>query len=191
MEPIAGIHIDRVGSLKEWYRDALCNIFWYKCIALLRDPSQPIPERPNPTAGYNPRRSTRNRFARQQAEQNGTEGHSGTDREEDGTHGEEDREPNVSPRGSRRRREQPREDTSGDNRDYNPANVGETMFDSLRIFNLGYAATYPEVKAEYRRLARIYHPDKHCSNETGMNDDDAKIFFQLLNNAHAYLKTKL
>ena len=62
MEPIAGIHIDRVGSLKEWYRDALCNIFWYKCIALLRDPSQPIPERPNPTASYNPRRSTRNRF---------------------------------------------------------------------------------------------------------------------------------
>ena len=67
------------------------------------------------------------------------------------------------------------------------------MYDSLTIFNLGYGATITEVKAKYRSLARIYHPDKHPTHRdrTGMTDDEAKKFFQLINNAHIYLRSKL
>jgi len=47
------------------------------------------------------------------------------------------------------------------------------MYDSLKIFGLGYAAGYSEVKAEYRRLSRIYHPDQHHRHKhtTGMTDE--------------------
>ena len=65
------------------------------------------------------------------------------------------------------------------------------MYDSLKIFNLGYGATIAEVKAEYRSLARMYHPDKHQPEQTGMSNEDAKRFFQLINNAHTYLRSKL
>ncbi len=65
------------------------------------------------------------------------------------------------------------------------------MFDSLKIFGLGYAATYREVKAQYRALARIWHPDQHKPERTGKSDDEAKKFFQLINNSHDYLKSKL
>ena len=65
------------------------------------------------------------------------------------------------------------------------------MYDSLKILDLGYAASYSEVKAQFRSLARIYRPDKHDPARTGMTDPEAKIFFQLLNNAHEYLRDKL
>jgi DnaJ-class molecular chaperone len=65
------------------------------------------------------------------------------------------------------------------------------MYDSLKIFELGYAASYSEVKSQFRALARIYYPDKHDLERTGMLHTDAKIFFQLINNAHEYLKDKL
>jgi DnaJ-class molecular chaperone len=58
------------------------------------------------------------------------------------------------------------------------------MYDSLKIFELGYAASYSEVKSQFRALARIYHPDKHNPEGTGMSHTDAKNFFQLINNIH-------
>ena len=42
------------------------------------------------------------------------------------------------------------------------------MFDSLKIFDLGYAASYAEVKAKYSAMARIYHPDQHNPERTGL-----------------------
>ena len=65
------------------------------------------------------------------------------------------------------------------------------MYDSLKVFNLGYGATIMEVKAEYRSLARIYHPDKHQPEQTGMSNEDAMKILQLINNAHTYLRSKL
>jgi DnaJ-class molecular chaperone len=65
------------------------------------------------------------------------------------------------------------------------------MYDSLKIFELGYAASYSEVKSQFRALARIYHPDKHDPERTGMSHTDAKIQFHLINIANEYLKDKL
>jgi DnaJ-class molecular chaperone len=37
------------------------------------------------------------------------------------------------------------------------------------ILGLAYAATYAEVKkAKYRAMARIYHPDQHNPERTGL-----------------------
>ena len=57
MNDVTGIHIDFMGSLKDWCLDALDATFWNKCIAHLRDPSKQVPDRPNRDAGFNPRRS--------------------------------------------------------------------------------------------------------------------------------------
>ena len=59
--PVQAIHIDFFGSMKDFYFDALDKAFWNKCVDHLRDPSLPVPERPNQDASYHPRRSARNR----------------------------------------------------------------------------------------------------------------------------------
>ena len=46
-------------------------------------------------------------------------------------------------------------------RNYYVNRVGHTKSDSLDILNLSFAATEREMKVHYRRLARIYHPDKY------------------------------
>jgi DnaJ-class molecular chaperone len=51
------------------------------------------------------------------------------------------------------------------------------MYDSLKIFELGYSASYSEVEAQFRSLARIYHPDKYDPERTGLSDTEAKVFF--------------
>ena len=75
-------------------------------------------------------------------------------------------------------------------RNYDPANIGKVMYDSLKIFNLGYGATIAEVRAQYRSMARMYHPDCHrlYREQTLMSDAEATEFFQMINNAHEYLK---
>jgi DnaJ-class molecular chaperone len=65
------------------------------------------------------------------------------------------------------------------------------MFDSLKIFDLGYAASYAEVKAKYRAMARIYHPDQHNPERTVLTHSQAEHLFKLINNTHEYLRTKL
>jgi hypothetical protein len=170
---VSGIHVDRCGSLKDWYLDALDDIFWTKCIEHLRDPkSCDAPNRPNANAIFNPRRSSR---------------HSRTQNE------------HVIPPRTGRTREPPsprtrrnrRSFNNDDNREYNPDQVGNTMFDSLKILGLGYAATYAEVKAKYRAMARMYHPDQHNPERTGLTHSQAVQLFKLINNAHEYLRSKL
>ena len=67
------------------------------------------------------------------------------------------------------------------------------MNDSLKIFGLGYGATALDVKTQYKRLARIHHPDKHSlyRERIGMSDDEAEEFFKLIANAKEYLMSKL
>jgi glutaredoxin 2 len=57
----------------------------------------------------------------------------------------------------------------------------------LKILGLSEGATEGEVKAAYRAMSRIYHPDKHNSRLTGKSEE-AVEFFQHLNNAHIYLR---
>ena len=45
-----------------------------------------------------------------------------------------------------------------------------------------------DVRIRYRNLARIYHPDQHDSTRTGMSANEAKAYFQLINNAKEYLR---
>jgi len=62
------------------------------------------------------------------------------------------------------------------------------MFQSLTILGLGLGASETEIKVYYRQLARKYHPGKNDPTITGLNAAEASSFFQLLNNAHKYLK---
>ena len=45
-----------------------------------------------------------------------------------------------------------------------PDGVGKNRIDSFGILQLNNAATEREIKVQYRRLARIYHPDKYDSS---------------------------
>jgi hypothetical protein len=121
----------RYGSLKDWYLDALDDIFWTKCIEHLRDPeSCKAPQRPNRDANFNPRRSTHQRRNQQNHEEH-----------------------QASPPRARRTHESPpprtQRTSSNNDKDHDPDQVGVSMFDSLKIFDLGYAASYAEVKAKY------------------------------------------
>ena len=64
------------------------------------------------------------------------------------------------------------------------------MFQSLAILGLGLGASETEIKVHYRQLARKYHPDKNDTAITGLTTSEASTFFQLLNNAHQYLKDR-
>ena len=122
-----GIHIDRFRSLKDWYLCALYSSYWNKCIKHLRCPSKPAPIRPNRTDG--PRRSSRNhsKMPRQEPEQE-QEPRQWQWRQSN----REDRiSQNVSP---------PRKNNNR-SRDFDPANVGSTMYDLLKKIGLNYSAS--------------------------------------------------
>lgn len=61
------------------------------------------------------------------------------------------------------------------------------MRDSLACLGLNRGATEREVRVRFRQLSRVYHPDRHRAEETGMTDQQAKEKFQEMNNAHSYL----
>ena len=44
---------------------------------------------------------------------------------------------------------------------YDVNRVGHTKIDSLGTLELPFAATEREIKVQYKRLARIYHPDTY------------------------------
>ena len=74
-------------------------------------------------------------------------------------------------------------------RAYNLDDVGKTRKDSLGILNLVSYVTEREVKMNYRKIARIYHPDKHRPSSTNMSPDQAEEYFKLVNNTYAFLRT--
>ena len=76
-------------------------------------------------------------------------------------------------------------------RDWDPEQVGRSMYDSFKILGLGLGATETDVKVAYRTLSRIYHPDKHDSSRTGMTNEEASEHFKLINNANQYLREVL
>ena len=62
----------------------------------------------------------------------------------------------------------------------------EKKGDSLHILDMTDCATEREVKTQYRRLARIYHPDKYDQTSTQMtprqSEEHFKIIYQALTN---------
>ena len=69
VKDVRGMHIDHMGSLKDWYLDAPDDIFWNKSVEHLRDHRNPVPERPNRDTGFNPRRSYWNHSSPPEQEQ--------------------------------------------------------------------------------------------------------------------------
>ena len=99
-----------------------------------------------------------------------------------------------APQPSPRREASPRQEESSrrnqsDQRNYDPEKVGHTKRDSLGILNIPMSATEREIKVQYRRLARIYHPDKFDPTTTEMSMFEAQEHFKQINNAYEYLRT--
>ena len=69
--------------------------------------------------------------------------------------------------------------------------VGETRRDSLGILLLTGRPTEREIKTRYRRLARIYRPEKHNPESTGMTSNQAEYHFKNINNAYEDLISQL
>ena len=67
----------------------------------------------------------------------------------------------------------------------NPQN--NEILEAYQILELERNVTGREVKIKFRQLSRIYHPDKHQPEKTGMSNDEAKELFQKFNNAQEIL----
>ena len=50
--------------------------------------------------------------------------------------------------------------------------------------------TETEIKNQYRRLARIYHPDKNDSESTGMTLYQAEKHFKNINNSYEHFRSQ-
>ena len=74
---------------------------------------------------------------------------------------------------------------------YDISKVGHTIIDSLCAFGLDIGTNGIEAKVKYRSLSRIYHPDVHDTEKTGLSHNKAQSFFQIINNAHSFLREKM
>jgi DnaJ family protein C protein 9 len=63
---------------------------------------------------------------------------------------------------------------------------GQDSVDLYAVLHLTSAATTDEIKKSYRRLALIYHPDKHTSSSASAQAD-ASIKFQQIGFAYSVL----
>ena len=102
--------------------------------------------------------------------------------------------PVVSPPPHRRPSSPPRAYAYGAEWSFDPEGVGRNRKDSFGILELPLTATEREIKVQYRRLARIYHPDKYAlaSNEVSsrMTVLEAQQHFQMLGNAYDYVRNQ-
>ena len=102
--------------------------------------------------------------------------------------------PIASPPPRRRPSSPPREYANGAEWSYDPEGVGKKRKDSFGILELPMTATEREIKVQYRRLARTYHPDKYAlaSNEVSsrMTVLEAQQHFQMLGNAYDYVRNQ-
>jgi hypothetical protein len=160
-----GFKVDDKGSLKYWYKEAMDEGFWKTCLERYkaRDPNDRTPPQ-------RPRRTNHHSYNTRSSAQPPPP--------------TPPRNPPPSP--PREPREPPRSNDD-QNRGYDPDGVGYNLEDSLGIFNLEQGVNWMEIKAEFKRLSRLYHPDKHNPARTNMTTEQAKAFFQLFNNAKDYL----
>ena len=69
--------------------------------------------------------------------------------------------------------------------------VGVNLTDSLKCLGLNLDATEREVRVSFRQMSRIYHPDKHKPEQTGLTHAQAIETFQMVNNAYTYLVERM
>jgi hypothetical protein len=118
-----------------------------------------------------------------QHHQRGNQGHQnrGHNRHRNGTH----HQPNTP----QQHEETTEPSKNHTNTNYNRENVGRTLLDSLKAMGLNLTATTREVRTQFRILSMIYHPDKYSPATLDISPLEAQAHFQLINNAHAYLRT--
>lgn len=111
-----------------------------------------------------------------------------TSEEDNSPHQHENRPPSPPTRSRVPPHQRREEERQQQERPYDPEMVGRSMYDSFKVLGLGLGASEAELKKKYRELSRLYHPDKHDSNKTGMTDEEAENFCKLINNANAHLR---
>ena len=66
----------------------------------------------------------------------------------------------------------------GGRRRFNPDGIGKNIEDSATVLDLSpHSITVRQIKVQYMRLSRVYHPDKHDTNVTGLTPKEALDFF--------------
>lgn len=211
------VYIDRFGSLRDWINEANDECYWKQLVKRLLHPDTPLPERPEtwgPIPSWHARRAAGGRHPPD------CDADDDDDDEEDDSNDDNDNSRHHSRgeghRDESRRRErhqpppvtaispmheqQPQPTNPPNPTEYNPKRwlndenfciqVGRSMSQSLTILGLGFGASETEIRVCYRQLARKYHPDKNSPAITGLSASEASAFFQLLNNAHEYLKDR-
>lgn len=190
------------GKLSNWLHIALDKPLWEWHIYKLTHPNSPLPPRPDPTRRRRQQRST-NEEEQDNAntQQNERQDNQRNDEEPRRANAQRnERQENQHRRNNtnnQRRNERPRQDPNRNDTpepsqnhtrtDYNVQNVGRTRSDSLRALGLEINATNAEIKRRFRTLSLIYHPDKY-NESIGITKTQATEHFQILNNAHDYLK---
>jgi hypothetical protein len=208
------VYIDRFGSLQDWINEANDEGYWTQIVSRLLHPATPIPERPEtwgPLPSWHTRRATGGKRPPDRDADNDDddeeddsndcnddnrhhrEGHRDHSRQRDRHHSP------PSPRSPPIHEQQPQSNPPNPT-EYNPkrwlnddnfcAQVGHSMSQSLTILGLGFGASETEIRVHYGQLSRKYHPDKNSPAITGLSASEASTFFQLLNNAHEYLKDR-
>jgi hypothetical protein len=189
------VTIDDYGSLKNWINEALDEKYWNDLLDCLTDRQASIPERPAELP--RPRRSPRNHDAPPPNQQPFPPTPPRTQHTRATEEPNSPEAPHSPPphRSSppRRQRLVPPPPRTDNGRDYDPEQVGRSLYDSLKILGLGLGASEREVKLAYQRLACIYHPDKweQTQGTTGMTLAETTAHFQLLNNAQSFLRATL
>ena len=60
---------------------------------------------------------------------------------------------------------------------------------ALRSLNLGTGASMRDIKTSYRKLAKLYHPDK-CGRDGSMSKDECETRFIKVQESYEYLQGK-
>ena len=169
------IFMDKVGSLIYWIEDAADEKKWQWMIdSKLRFPHLDIPEpnRADPPPPFPPRNDTpppnEHSTPPRRRQRNQRRNHPPTP-------------PNQNPAPSPPR--------NRNTRDYDPGGVGQNLADSFAIlgFSLEDNVSERQVRRRHIEMARKYPPDKNNPAESGRNQEEATVFFQLLNNAQSHL----
>ncbi len=208
------VYIDRFGSLQDWINEANDEGYWKQLVKRLLHSDTPLPESPEtwgPLPSWHARRADGGRRPPDRdaddddddEEDNSNDGNDDSRYHREGHRNEsrrrEQHQPPPSPRSPPMHEQQPQSNPPNP-AEYNPKRwlndenfciqVGRSMSQSLTILGLGFGASETEIRVHYRQLARKYHPDKNSPAITGLSASEASTFFQLLNNAHEYLKER-
>ena len=187
--------IDDKGTLKNWINEVMCESYWNQLVRCLIDKNADLPERP--ATWTRRRRSPRNHdsgneraFPPDSPPRRSSSGSNPNSSSSSSSTGQNS-PPSPPPRSPPRRSRVPpprRNNSEMPDRDWIPENIGNVMYDSFKILGLSLGASERELKIQYRRLSRTYHPDSHNPTETGLSHEEAVQMFQHINNANSYLR---